>query len=299
MSKLPVLIPGETIEIPSDCYWVAGQDENLYWWKKPEEQIEQEYLALNLHSEGISTKKEIPINSSSCLLFADKDSNLYFGQTLTIGNRVTVFRQDGDLLWSWEPDEKINSIAHTVDAHGQFWYVSSDVGFSTTKVEEKAFSVSPGTGLTEYPFPRIDMVYGIAISEHETIYSNQLPAGHYILCSDYKGNIIHKIGAIDPGKGDMDNAADWEVFYPENIFLDSKDRLWIDEMGRDCITIVASNLNIIGRLDHDDFGLRSPLETQGRANGKFEYGFGDKLLWVKEARYTPEIILHSYRIEDN
>lgn len=294
MSKLPSLIPKETIEIPHDCYWLFGLDENIYWWKKTKNQNEEENLVLSIYSENIPSIKEVAIKSSSQLLYVDKQSNFYFGQNLTIGNRVTVFSQDGSLLWSWEPDERIHSFAYTVDSHGKFWYVS-------TEIDDQIHSYSSDFGFVSYPLPKIDTVYGLAVSVHDTIYSNQLPTvGHFIVCSDFDGKVLHQIGEIDIERAYSGIAEDWEIYYPDDIFLDSKDRLWIDEMGRDCITIVDSSLNIIGRLDYNDFGITSRYQVgPSWMNSIWKYGFGNNLLWVKEPRKTSEIILHSYRIEDN
>ena len=291
MTKLPKLTPSETIEIPSDCYWRAGLNNNLYWWKNPHNQPEKETFELNVYSVGKQSKTEYPINNRSGLLFVDRKSHLYFGESVTIGDKVYVYDKAEDLLWSWDPDERIHTFAITVDTKGRLWY-------TTTEFDNSVYSYDPTNGLVSYPLIKIDTVEGLAVTDNKTIYSIQLPTvGHIVMCSDINGNVLHQVGEKDIKRAYSEKAEDWEIYYPENIFYDEKDRLWIDEMGRDCITIVDSALNIIGRFDYKDFDLKSPKDTKGQMNGRFHFGFGDDLLWVKEARETPEIILHSYIIE--
>ena len=287
MNKLPSLTRVDTLEIPSDFYWRAGLDNNIYWWKKTEYEDASKSLVMNIWSNRETMKKDYPIRSSSALLFVDRKSQLYFGETYAIGGKVDVFDLEGNLQWNWEVPKRIHSFAVTVDKQGALWFVTTEVENNTI------YSYDPTNGLLSLPFPGVDTVYGIVIMDYSKIYSIQNPTvGHIVMCSDFSGNVLHKRGKVDLKKYDPDNQEYWPIYYPENIHLDEFSRLWIDEMGRRCLTIVDSSLNIIGRYDHKDFGLQTPI-------GGYKFGFGAKMLCVIEPKETAEIILHSYIIEED
>jgi hypothetical protein len=281
MERKPHLYLVDKITIPARSEWIIGQDDNIYYWVSPQDAYNSSARSVTIYRSEDRCVLPLIINDANHILAVDKKSCLYIGQNINVGEWVGLYAQTGECLWKWHPVIPIHTFAYTIDSLGKFYYVPSDTNI------KNIYCYQPKLGVEIYDFPVLDTVYGIAVN-NRGIYSIQLPIGHFVVLSGIEGEIKKMIGDLhNLGK---DNESLWPVFYPEEIQLDRVGNLWIAEMGRQCLTVLDPDLNILKRFYQTDLGIQITREQEFRF---MRFHIGYELLCIEHST-DKEIQLYSY-----
>lgn len=283
MKRTPHLHLVDKTTLPARNEWIMGQDDNIYYWLSPRNTSNSSMKDVTVCKGGDSHVLPLTINNANHILAVDKESCLYIGQNINVGEWVGLYTQTGECLWEWRPDVCIHTFAYTIDSLGRFYCIPSDTSI------KKVYCYQLEIGVEVYDFPVLDTVYGIAVN-NLGIYSVQLPIGHFVVLSSIDGEIKKVLGdLLNLGK---DDEALWPIFYPEAIQLDRMGNLWIAEMGRQCLTVLDKDLNILKRFYKTDLEIQT---IKGQEPRFMHFCIGYELLCI-EYSTEREIQLYSYII---
>lgn len=274
------------LTLPPNSQWTVGQDDNIYWWPSfsPDTPNSKTRNVNTMRNETIDTLP-LTLKEGVHVLAVDKNSRFYLAQTINIGKWISNYTKTGECLWTWCPPTPLHAFAHTIDSTGKLYYVPSD------GANKNIYGYHPQIGLEAYNLPVFDTIYGIAVNGSE-IYSIQLPLGHFVVHSNPQGETQKILGDLK-NFGKSEEKSLWPVFYPEGIQLDEAGNLWITEMGRQCLTVLDRDLNILQRFYQTDLEIET---KEGQALKFKHFGVGNRTLWLEHAT-EQKTQLYSYLID--
>ncbi len=287
MLNVPSIKNTETITLKTQTNWLVGLDDRLYWWNSEKDQNHFGHsLEIKAHFNQHTETLLLPVNTVDHLLMVDERSQLYTGASITIGERIRVFTNQGKLLWDWQPHDVIHAFAYTV-SDGAFWFVPTKLG------NKYVYEYHPKRGCKTHALPIYDTVYSMVVTLEKRLFTTQLPLGHFVIHSDQYGNILHQLGnPQNLGKGDNENI--WPIFYPEDIRMDKLGRLWVAELGRNRLVVLDQTLKVIRYLTLSDLGLNIHRKELFKP---LKIALGKNFFWIHEPDpYSEEIRLHCFQI---